>query len=363
MRRCSRCVLPETYPNTSFDEQGVCNHCVNHQDPVPIAQEVLLRHLERAKKKSRRYDALVPLSGGKDSTYVLYLATKVYGLSVLAYTFDNGFLSSIALANIESALRRTGVDHLFFKPNWDTMKRLYRSTLLKSGELCSVCGIGMMHGYLKASADWQVPLILIGNSAMERGSWSPEKIYNVNRFKAIVADAGEVSEQEINRFLIYPNLNPGHRLLYTMLGRFGRVISPLQFGARDTEAGLAKLLSREMGWQDGGKHSDCWAEPFSNLIRGLRYGYSRKAIQLSNLVRSGEMTRETALTLLSRADREETTSREMVLDKLELSVSDLDVIGRIPPRQYDQFARPDGLTRIADLARQLATRARPRAAS
>lgn len=154
----------------------------------------MLGFVEWAKKRSRGYDALVPLSGGKDSTYALYLATEVYGLSVLTYTFDNGFLSETAVANIESAVSRTGVDHLFFKPNWDVMRRLYRSTLLRSGELCSACGIQIVHGCLKVSADWNIPLILLGNSPMERGSYSPENIYDVRRFKAIVADAGEVSE-------------------------------------------------------------------------------------------------------------------------------------------------------------------------
>jgi hypothetical protein len=360
MKRCSRCVLPETYPNTFFDEQGVCNHCLNHRDPAPMAQDSLLSHLQEAKKRSRGYDVLVPLSGGKDSTYVLYLAARVYGLSVLAYTFDNGFLSDTALANIESALRTTGVDHLFFKPDWDTMRRLYRSTLLRSGELCSACGIGMEHGMLKVSADWDIPLILRGGSAIERGSHSPENIYDINRFKAIVANAGEVSEQELNRFLIYPDLSPERRFEWTwVLRRFGQLMNPLEFGDGQAEAEISELLSGEMGWQDRGKHSDCWAEPFSNLVRELRHGYSRRACQLSNLIRAGEMTRETALALLSEQRQKEVVSRDRVLDRLGLSASDLDVIAAAPLYQYERYvAAPSGPVR--KLAHHLVLKARYR---
>jgi len=337
MRRCSRCVLPETYPNIFFDEQGVCNYCLNHRDPAPLPLDSLLGHIKGAKKRSRGYDALIPLSGGKDSTYVLYLATKVYGLRVLAFTFDNGFFSETALANIESALQRTGVDHLFFKPSWDTLRKLYRSTLLKSGELCSACGIGALYSILKVSADWHIPLILMGYSAMERESYSPENIYDVSRFKAIITDAGEISEQELNRFLIYPDLSPDRRLAWTILGRIGQTLSPLAYGEKQSEAEIGELLSREMGWQDRGKHSDCWAEPFSEMIRELRHGYSRRACQLSNLIRTGEMTREKALVQLSEQRQVETMSRDKVLDRLELSSSDMDVIVSTPVYQYERY--------------------------
>jgi hypothetical protein len=361
MKRCSRCVLPEAYPNTFFDEEGVCNHCLNHRDLVPMAHSTLLDQFERAKKRSRGYDALVPLSGGKDSTYVLYLATKVYGLRVLAYTFDNGFLSETALRNIESAVRRAGVDHLFFRPNWDTMRRLYRSTLLKSGELCSACGIQIVHGSLKVSADWDIPLILMGSSPVEAGCTSPENIYDVNRFKAIVADAGEVSDDELRRFLLYPDLTPDRRFVWTMLGRFGWMIEPGKYRAKQTEAEIAKLLSEVMGWQDRGKHSDCWAEPFSNLVRELRHGYSRRACQLSNLIRARALSRGTALALLSEHWQEEAERRDMVFDRLGLSASDLDVIASIPPYPYERYVTaPSGLVRQLRVVHRLALRVRSR---
>ena len=122
MKRCSHCILPETYPKISFNKQEICSICSNYKGFVPQSETILTNCTKIAKRKNRIYDALVPLSGGKDSTYILYLAKKVYGLNVLAYTFDNGFLTDFALKNIKSALEILNVDHIFWKPNWDILK-------------------------------------------------------------------------------------------------------------------------------------------------------------------------------------------------------------------------------------------------
>lgn len=110
-----------------------------------MPEEALTNHIAMAKEKRRTYDAVVPLSGGKDSTYVLYLAKKVYGLNVLAYTFDNGFLTPMALRNIKSAVESLDIPHIFHRPSWRIMRKLYRNVLLRTGELCSVCGIGGLY--------------------------------------------------------------------------------------------------------------------------------------------------------------------------------------------------------------------------
>lgn len=96
IKRCNRCILPASLSNITFDENGVCNHCLKYEhdfknwDLIKDRREKeFIEILEKAKKLKRPYDCLVPLSGGKDSTYALYLATKVYGLKTLAVTLDN----------------------------------------------------------------------------------------------------------------------------------------------------------------------------------------------------------------------------------------------------------------------------------
>jgi tRNA(Ile)-lysidine synthase TilS/MesJ len=338
MQRCSKCILPETYPNITFDEKGVCNYCRTYKEPKPAGGENNLINLfNKVKKMGRIYDAVVPLSGGKDSTYVLYLATKVYKLNVLAYTFHNGFFNEIALKNIEAAIKKTNVDHVMYRPSWETIKKQYRASILNSGELCSTCGIGMVHGYLKLSADWHIPLILIGGSVMEESSAPPEDIYDIKRYKAIMEDGNGIDNQELKRFLIYSSMNPYLKHIYIKMGKFGRLINPLLNLPKKSEEEIGDLLAKEMDWQDRGKHFDCIAEPFSNYLREQRYGYSRRVCQYSNLIRMGEMTRDNALESLAKETFEETERREMILNKLDISDKDLDRVLAIPSFKYAKY--------------------------
>jgi len=226
MKSCKKCILTEDIPGISFDQNGVCNKCSDKTEFIPIGEEILIKELEKAKGKKRTYDALVPLSGGKDSTYILYLAKKVYNLNVLTYTFDNGFFSELALENIEASVKKMNVDHIFYRPNWNKLKELYRSSLMNSGEICSVCGIGIEKSMLKISADWNTPLILLGHSPLENDSFSTEEIYDPERLKAVLADNKPVSKKMIDEFLIYPEMGYLKTYLYTKLGKFGKKINP-----------------------------------------------------------------------------------------------------------------------------------------
>lgn len=353
--RCSHCILPETYPHISFNDEGTCNYCENYTGFVPRPEDELIQLFEKAKRKHRTYDALVPLSGGKDSTYVLYLAKRVYGLNVLAFTFDNGFFNELALDNIRTTVGMLNVDHVFFRPNWETLKKLYRSVLLRTGELCTVCGIGIVNGYLKVSEDWHIPLILVGASVTEEKSYSPENIYDNNRFKAVTKNSNGITDKEINDFLIYRDLNPVRRQLYSMTGRFGKVVSPLYYLPKKKEGEIAELLKRELAWEDNSgsredKHFDCLAESFTNHIREHRCGYSRKAGQYSNMIRLGELTREDALAKLSKDNpgaQPENTGQ--ILEKLDISADEFEDILKLPLFQYEKYCY-----RTSKLLKQLA---------
>ena len=102
-RMCARCVLPESFPGISFDENGICSECHKHErhwaewkSGLPARQAVLDQLCQDARRRHKQFDALVPFSGGKDSTYVLYNATQDLGLHCLAFTLDNGYLSEHA---------------------------------------------------------------------------------------------------------------------------------------------------------------------------------------------------------------------------------------------------------------------------
>ncbi|NLW66697.1 MAG: hypothetical protein GXY28_02750, partial [Bacteriovoracaceae bacterium] len=102
MSICSRCVLPDTFPGISFDDQGVCNYCRNMPVPDSDEKQAYRKKFEDLldnRRSSDSFDVLLAYSGGKDSTYTLYLLTKKFSLKVLAFVFDNGFISEQAMKN------------------------------------------------------------------------------------------------------------------------------------------------------------------------------------------------------------------------------------------------------------------------
>ena len=106
MHRCTRCILPESFPGISFDEHGVCNHCNAADAPEDLRQQrqQLKADMEAAFEAIRanpsgEFDALIAYSGGKDSSYILWMMREVYQLRCLAVTIDNGFISDRAIEN------------------------------------------------------------------------------------------------------------------------------------------------------------------------------------------------------------------------------------------------------------------------
>ena len=94
----------------------------------------LERIFQKARSKKRTYDCMVPFSGGRDSTMVLYLCTRVYNLRTLAFTFDNGFASEQARKNMEVAVNKFDVDFLRYKPRRSKLMMAYRISFLKTGK-------------------------------------------------------------------------------------------------------------------------------------------------------------------------------------------------------------------------------------
>ena len=99
MKRCTKCVMPETWEGITFDEEGVCSICRESEKEIKVdweqRQEVIKRILEKfklyAKEKGNKYDCIVGYSGGKDSAYTLWATVKKYGMKPLVVTFDHGF--------------------------------------------------------------------------------------------------------------------------------------------------------------------------------------------------------------------------------------------------------------------------------
>ena len=128
MRRCTRCVLPETFPRIKFNDKGVCNYCLDFKGKKKSKEDKAVyfnkfKKLIKQIKSTHDYDCTLSYSGGKDSSYTLYILKKVFNLRVLTLTLDNGFLPEQTLKNIRNICENLEVDNMIFKPDFEVLKK------------------------------------------------------------------------------------------------------------------------------------------------------------------------------------------------------------------------------------------------
>ena len=164
---CTRCILPSSFPRIHFDNKGVCSICqeFNQWQKKWISTKndrfkILKKICKQAKDKHKDFDALVPLSGGKDSTYVLYFAQKELQLNCLAYTLDIGYLSETAKKNIDKTCEKLGVEHIYYSFNPELMNRLFSLFIKKTGWICSVCMRAIQMSTFRIAEMYRIPLIM-----------------------------------------------------------------------------------------------------------------------------------------------------------------------------------------------------------
>jgi predicted glutamine amidotransferase len=117
LRRCARCVLPETVPFLHFDENGVCSDCRSHEPRTYLGEKALQDAVAPFRRHDGRADVLVPLSGGRDSCYSLHYIKKTLGLNPLAYTYDWGMVTDLARRNQSRMCSKLGVEHIWVSAN------------------------------------------------------------------------------------------------------------------------------------------------------------------------------------------------------------------------------------------------------
>ena len=120
IRRCTRCILPESFPFIEFDEQGVCSYCRNHRRTDYHGETALREAVGPYRRKDGRPDCLVGVSGGRDSCYGLHYIKKVLGLNPIAYTYDWGMVTDLARRNVSRMCARLGIEHILISAdiNW-----------------------------------------------------------------------------------------------------------------------------------------------------------------------------------------------------------------------------------------------------
>jgi len=172
LRYCCRCVMPHTKPDLHIDEEGVCNACRAYEQRRHIDWDQrgveLLAVLDRYRRGGSNWDCIVPVSGGKDSTYQVVRMLQL-GLNPLCVTATTCDLSAIGRRNIEN-IKRLGVDYVEFSPNPIVRAKLNRIGLTQVGDISWPEHVGIFTIPVRAAVQFNVPLIVWGeNSQNEYG--------------------------------------------------------------------------------------------------------------------------------------------------------------------------------------------------
>ncbi len=329
LRRCTRCLLPETFPGIAFGDDGICNFCPRGDvapTPATLGREALVAAIAE-RSASSRYDCLVAFSGGRDSSYVLYYASRVLGLRVQAFTIDNGFMPQATIDNIDRAVRILGVDHVVERHNLvvKTVRRLLPAWLRKPSAamvslFCTGCRLGLQRGFIHATRAAHTPVVLSGLGEPEQGF--AMQLLGAGRPVVRGMIKGLCGELLSNPsyLLERPSLLWWIYLEYLYAGnlygisRFTPVKCLLSPGMRHVkffeyvpwrEDHIVSTIEAELGWRNWQEsvsswRSDCKISLLKNALYLATLGFTKNDVLVSNLVRLGVMSRDKGLARVER---------------------------------------------------------------
>lgn len=328
LKRCSRCLLPKTFPFIEFDSQGVCNYCHNHKPTTAVHSfDDLLTLVEPYRNKKGKSDCIVPFSGGRDSTYSLHVVKKELGLNPIAFTYDWGMVTDLARRNIARVCGKLGVENIIVSADI----RWKRENIRKN-----------ISAWLNNPQLGMIPLFMAGDkyffyycnqvkkqTGIDLNVWGINDLENTN-FKTGFAGIKplfnkktiySLSLQNKMKLFAYVGKNliqsPGYinSSMIDSLGSFAaRYISPKKdyYHLFDyypwNEDDVNNLVKNEYDWELAIDTSTTWrigdgTASFYNYIYHTVAGFSEFDTFRSNQIREGMLDRETALKLVNEENK------------------------------------------------------------
>ena len=338
---CTRCIFDKTIPNIAFDAEGVCSYCAQIDelaDRFPNdgrgafkLQEIVDRIKQAGKGK--KYDAIIGVSGGCDSSYLMHLMKAKYGLRLLAVHFDNTWNSTIATENIHALTDALDIDLFTYVVDATEFDDLILS-FLKSGvrDIETPTDIGLATTMNIAAEKYGVKYKIDGHSFRTEGSAPMGWIYmDAKYIQSVHKEFGTVPMKT------FPNLWLSKQLKWMLFGRI-ESIRPLYYLQYDKEA-AKEMLTKDYGWKwYGGHHlENRTASFFHSYFFPTRWQSDFRIAGYSAYCREGDMSREEALELMKEPPHIEEGLVEYYKKRLNLSDREFDRLMSLPKKHYSDF--------------------------
>ncbi|MBS4034565.1 MAG: N-acetyl sugar amidotransferase [Ignavibacterium sp.] len=338
---CSRCVMDDTVKGITFDEKGECTFCKIHdelENKFPLNEktpERLQTLVEKIKQdgKGKKYDCILGVSGGRDSTYTLYNAVKL-GLRPLAVHFDNGWNSEIAVQNIKNATKILGVDLHTHVADWEEFKDLQRSFLFASVPDAEVPTDWVIFSVLfDEAARYNVKYIVHGHSFRTEGTTPITWTYMDGKYiQDIQRRFGKLKLKS------FPNMTMSRYVYYSLIKKIQqlRILYYIPYNEKE----VFRIIENELGWKNyGDKHHESkYTAFFQAYILTRKFNIDKRKLHYSAKVRNGQLTREEALEIIKKDPYSGgIESLDYCLKKLDLTYNDFDGIMSESPKSFKDY--------------------------
>lgn len=342
---CSRCIMDTSADNIKFDSEGVCNYCSDFlkrfEKVVNVDEDEIHKIVDKIKKdgKNKEYDCIIGISGGVDSSYLLYLV-KELGLRPLATHMDNGWDTELAANNIANLVRKLGVDLYTYVIDWEEYRELMQSFFDANVVDIELLYDNALYGVNYSQArKYNIKYMLTGGNSATEGmvipkTWNWLKIDGEN----IRSIHRKYNGKRIKSFPVYSIWN----YLFDNYVRRIKKIKLLDYCEYKKDEAL-KILTGKFDYKPYPyKHYESvFTRFYQGYILPEKFNIDKRKLHLSNLIVTGQLKREEGLKILKDipypSERDLKEDREYFLKKMSWTDEQLQDYIKAPRVQHNEF--------------------------
>ncbi len=354
LRRCTKCILPETFPFISFDEKGVCNYCHSYKKNELKGEDTFHQIAKHYRRKNDEPDCLVPFSGGRDSSYGLHYIKKVLKMNPVSYSYDWGMITDVGRRNQARMCAELGIEHILVSADIRRKRENIRKNVIA---WLKRPALGMIPLFMAGDKQYfyyanqikkqmGLELIIMCENALERTNFKHgfcgvrHARSDVSQYFMSLSDKLKLAEYYAGQFF----KNPAYLNSTTVDAIFGFIsyffishnyLYPYQFIKWDEKEIISTLVDN-YGWEFAPDKKISWRNddgtaPFYNYIYYKVAGFTENDTFRSNQIREEMISREEALVLARDENQPRLEAIKWYCDTIGLNFEEvLKIINSIP---------------------------------
>ena len=357
LRRCTRCILPETMPFVAFDDEGVCNYCRTYRKMEVKGHDALEKALARYRRKSGEADCIVAFSGGRDSSYCIHYLKRILGMHPIAYTYDWGMITDLGRRNQARITGQLGIEQILISADTKKKRKNVRKNIhawLRKPDL------GMVPLFMAGDKPFfyyanrlrkrlGIELVIFGGNPLEKTAFKSGfcgvdegmgRVFHTMSFVNTLKLSGYYMRQFLR--------NPAYfnsSLLDSMFAYFSSFLISQDYlmfydYIRWNEDEIVSTLVDDYDWETAPDTSTTWrigdgTAAFYNYIYYTLAGLTENDTFRSNQVREGDLTRDDALRIARRDNQPRFDSIQWYARQIGFDCDEALRIINAAPKRYE----------------------------